>query len=1052
MEQKYLFPVTDSEDFVSLSSLPGDANEVLELLRMELVPLSLWRATAMEYLRSGDVENCEIILRAGCDREVQSVPVYAKETSDQVALFNSLAASLSHQAAFSGHPSLLIEARELHERASLLEMLNQYTWVGKGNTLLCSYIADKTGSASSAFPSSNNHHHQQDFLLQSIKQFQLAIDDPTGTCSLIAHLGKAHALLLQQNFKQALEEYRYVVRNSGNPPNNARIGIGMCQFRLGRHAKAVEAFRRALSVDPNSVEALVGLADLNAAVAAFEIDSANPGVLAQVAFHVLLGGTGDALNAELLARKSVAQAVSPELKSFANLVLGASLHAQRRFDEAHKMYTTAVAELGNQSKSPIIAAAKIGSAQCCLALGLDAEANGLITLDGKPKYPDNTECLRLWAYLNARQIRKDLSRKYHPGKPPMSGIGGKLAALDATIEKVMKESSSEGVEIMTALKAMVALDICDTDSASRENLKLLDRLTPSEETILSKIALLISLGDLESASAAVQAVDKSDASANDVFEYSSALVQELQGNVETAELAYAAVMDRSKEERPLVWAMCMIRLAMIAEKTGKDVKYEIPLAEDGKPVMSESVDLLLLAKAQFQARTDDVNGAIRTLASVGSLKHDHYANVLLGDLWFSKAVSCGSKGDLKEEEKCLDGALKYYSRSLEVSSCAFQAVSGTACVLAHKNRKWQASDLFKSLADVRGNLPVQDAAVQINLGHLLMDGEAGTSAMDNAKKATKFYEAAARALSSHADGGELNRAVKQYLASAYFATERFEESLSVLSEISDPWEAATEYNSAVVMENFGARILMDKQKAQSIDWIQRAVDLLKSAMEKFEHLTQFISAPDNVRSIPRGLGIRMREEKGGLAEHLNYCKTTVPQAENWLAARSQQLQEEALRREQLEEARKVRADLERQRLLEIQAREEEEAEIRARQVEQRIQDLKDSLSAAMKSIDEPKRAATEADGGPDAPEEDGDFKKKRRGRPTKNTKRLKKGDEKKNVSSSSSSSSSSSDSDDDSSSDSSSDSSDSSSSSSAGSAQAAKKDALMDELFGEEAL
>ena len=289
-QERLLFPVTDSEDFVSIAELPANANEVLELLRMELVPLKLWRAIAMEYTRKGNFENAEIILRAGCDREVQSVPVYAQETSDQVALFNSLAAWLSQQAAFAGKPHLLGEARELHERGSLIEMLNQYTWVGKGHTLVCNYLA-------SGGP---------ELLTQAVKQFQIAIDDPTGTCALIAHLGKAHALLLQKNYKQALDEYRYVLRHAGDQ-NQARIGIGICQFHLGRPGKAAEAFKRALAVDPESIEAMLGLAsvtDVDLIARALAIDSSNPGVVALVALHLLVD-LGESVKAESLARKAL---------------------------------------------------------------------------------------------------------------------------------------------------------------------------------------------------------------------------------------------------------------------------------------------------------------------------------------------------------------------------------------------------------------------------------------------------------------------------------------------------------------------------------------------------------------------------------------------------------------------------------------------------------------------------------------------------------------------------------------------------------------------------
>jgi tetratricopeptide (TPR) repeat protein len=480
-----------------------------------------------------------------------------------------------------------------------------------------------------------------------------------------------------------------------------------------------------------------------------------------------------------------------------------------------------------------------------------------------------------------------------------------------------------------------------------------------------------------------------------------------------------------------------IRLALIAEesKTPEEIlpMYEVPLDEEGKQQISDGIDLVLLAKAMFLERHNDLEQAIKTVATVPALKHDQFSNTFVANLFLKRAVQEGAAGYAKEEEKLLDSAMKFFQRALETSQCSFQSVLGVACVLAHRNRKWQALELLKSLADVKGGRPEDDAAVQINLGHLAMESAAADS--DASKRAAKCYEAALRLLGDHPSVEQ----VKLFLAAAYFTSDRFEEALELLP--SDSENPVVKFDRAVLLENHAAKILMDKQKAQSVDLVRKAIDMLAEAVAIFESFNK-------VEVSKGGFGTCV---KAKLAEHIDYCRNTVPQAENWFAVRRAQIEEEKLRKQQLEQARKEREEIERQRLLEQQAREQEEAEQLAAQAEQRMQDIKESLAAAMVEDAE----------GPDGKKkrkkvtgEKGETKTKRkRGRAKK------KSDSSSDSSSSSSSSSSGSSSDSDSSSSSGSSSSSSSGSSSSSSTSKSsgpvarpKHDTTMEDLFGEEAL
>jgi RNA polymerase-associated protein CTR9 len=658
--------------------------------------------------------------------------------------------------------------------------------------------------------------------------------------------------------------------------------------------------------------------------------------------------------------------------------------------------------------------ARIGAAQCCIGLGQEVEAVGLMTSEGKARYPDSPDGLRIWAYLNAKLIRKDIGRRFHSGRAPAAGIGARISTIESAIDRILKERPDTAEE-MALVKAGLALDCVQNESDCASVLSLMT----SESMHLNKAVLLMNSGNVSEAKSVLEKI--TDMKDELVYRYTCALLMEAKGDSAGVESAYRSIISACGEVKSIVWAMCTIRIALMAERRGETYLAELyPIPSE----VTDGVDLVLLAKAMAQERQGDLEGAIKTVATVGSLKHDQYTNTFVGNLFLRRAILADSIYDSKEEEKLLDSALKFFQRALESSACAFQASLGVASVLAHKNRKWQSLDLLKSLAEVKGGRPADDAAVQINMGHLIMDE--GTA--DSAKKASKSYEAALRLLGDDS----LTCSCRLYLAAAHFASDKFEEALECLDDGASP---VIRFDRAVVLENYAAKILMDKAKAQSLDLVRKAIDMLTEAICLFESLSE---VPDN---LPTGFKQCLKNK---LTEHIDYCKTTAPQAENWYTLRAAQLEEDRVRREQLEAARREREEADRARLEEQRAREREEAEQLAAQAEQRMMDIKESLTAAMKNIDEMEKKE----------EEEGGKNKRRKAtaRPSKKKRRVSSSSDDDSSSSSSSSSSSGSSSSGSSSSGSSSDSSSSSSSPVARPNQPVVDNTTMEDLFGEEAL
>lgn len=67
-------------------------------------------------------------------------------------------------------------------------------------------------------------------------------------------------LVPEGKYADALDKYRKVLQiNPGCPPA-VRVGIGMCYARLKKPDKAIQAFDRAIELDPGNSTAMVGRA------------------------------------------------------------------------------------------------------------------------------------------------------------------------------------------------------------------------------------------------------------------------------------------------------------------------------------------------------------------------------------------------------------------------------------------------------------------------------------------------------------------------------------------------------------------------------------------------------------------------------------------------------------------------------------------------------------------------------------------------------------------------------------------------------------------------
>ncbi|KAF4664367.1 hypothetical protein FOL47_005148 [Perkinsus chesapeaki] len=256
-ESTLYFPVDSSDDWVSLESrdLPEDGDKILDLLRMELVPLKLWHALAVEYFRQrNDTVNMMKVLEAATDKELESIQMYASQLHQmQFLMYDSMGASYLQKGLYDGDEESVKKATDMYQRGENLNPFDPRTWLSRAWTEFCNYIKSSDANG----PSVGGH----EALTKCVSHLGNVIKagpmvNEGGVADMVrARLLRGAALLLLEQPKEALTEYRLVLQMAGSRvpttakvANTARLGIAACQMKLGNLPKAQEAIFRALAM------------------------------------------------------------------------------------------------------------------------------------------------------------------------------------------------------------------------------------------------------------------------------------------------------------------------------------------------------------------------------------------------------------------------------------------------------------------------------------------------------------------------------------------------------------------------------------------------------------------------------------------------------------------------------------------------------------------------------------------------------------------------------------------------------------------------------------
>ncbi|KAJ2501613.1 protein required for normal CLN1 and CLN2 G1 cyclin expression [Coemansia sp. RSA 1972] len=404
-------PIENSDDVLEIncSQLPEHASEICDILENEGAAQRYYQQFALEYYKQGQADEAIVTLKRGLANA---------KSNDQTAklpLLNLLASiyvqkakqpSASSMVGSSSRDMLLTMATALLTEAERISRTEPNTFLVKGMLAMTRRLPDAA-------------------LIQFNNALQL------DSRNLAALLGKARALFGKRQYQQALHTYQQVLTQQPRGKPDARIGIGMCLYKLGHTNDARRALKRAVDVDATAAapQILLAVIELNEAKRRFDLrisrDAGDPEKTGQVAEEAgeclrramgslqrayelqpdnaaalifladRLTAKGDIRGAHVLAERALATADTMAIQAEAHFQVARSLHASKKFDQAFDAYTKCL----SLNDKHTLGMYGLGQMQLQRTDMSSAEATFQRVLERNPKC---VEVLRALGYLHAR--------------------------------------------------------------------------------------------------------------------------------------------------------------------------------------------------------------------------------------------------------------------------------------------------------------------------------------------------------------------------------------------------------------------------------------------------------------------------------------------------------------------------------------------------------------------------------------------------------------------------------------------------------------------------
>ncbi|CAA0829302.1 Protein CTR9 homolog [Striga hermonthica] len=869
----YVFiPVQNSEEEVrvALDQLPRDATDILDILKAEQAPLDLWLIIAREYFKQGKIEQFRQILEEGSSPEIDEY--YADVRYERIAILNALGAYYSYLGKIETRQrekeDYFVQATKYYNKASRIDMHEPSTWIGKGQLLLA-----------------------KGDLEQAFNAFKIVLDGDRDNVSAL--LGQACVHFNRSRYPESLELYKRALQVCPWAPS-VRLGIALCQYKLGRPEKAKQAFHRVLQLDPENVEALValGICDLQTNDAmgirngmenmqkAFEIYPYCAMSLNYLANHFFF--TGQHFLVEQLTETALAVTMHGPTKAHSYYNLARSYHSKGDYEKAGMYYMASVKESSNAHEF-VLPYYGLGQVQLKLGDMRSALANFEKVLEVQPENCDTLKAIgHIYIQLEQSEKAQEVFRKatkIDPRDPQaFLDLGDLListdinAALEAfkTARNLLKRGNEEvPLELLNNIGAL-HFERGEFELAGEAFKEALGEgiwcsVTEAEgESLESTSSSHRNLANLIN-----DALYPVDASSN-ISQYKDFQVfhrleeqgfsLELPWSKVTSLFNLARVLEQihSTERASILYRLILfkypdytdayLRLAAIA-KALNNVQISLELIADALKVDEKCPDALLML-GDLELKNDDwvkAKETFRTAKDCTDAK-DNYASVCLGN-WNYFAANRNEKRAPKLEATHYEKAKELYTKVLLQQSANLYAANGAGMVFAEKGQFDIAKDLFTQVQEAAsGSINVQMPDVWINLAHVHF-------AQGNFTLAVKMYQNCLRKFYNNTDSQVL-----LYLARTHYEAEQWQDCKKTLLRAIHlaPSNYTLRFDAGVTLQKFSASTLQKTKR--TVDEVRATVAELKNAVRLFG----LLSAASN-------LHFHGFDEKK-IETHVAYCK------------------------------------------------------------------------------------------------------------------------------------------------------------------------------------
>ncbi|KAF3326627.1 RNA polymerase-associated protein CTR9 [Carex littledalei] len=966
-------PVQNSEEevCVALDQLPRDAADILDILKAEQAPLSLWLIIAREYYNQGKIVQFLQILDEGSGPEIDEY--YADVKYERISILNALGAYYTFMATTGpaeAKEKNFVLATSSYNRASRIDAIEPSTWIGKALLCIARDELDKLEKAKENFKIvlDYNPSHVPGLLGQACVFFMMGEKEE--------NIRKA-----QEFYKNALENYKRSLRLYPGCPAVVRLGIGYCQYRLGQLGKARKAFDRVLQLDPDNVEANValGVMDIQTNEAgnirrgvermelAHDKDPVDPMVLNHLGNHFFF--TGQHFLVEQLTETALENGRDhPLLKSQAYYNLARSYHSKGDYDKAGRYYIAAAKEI-KRPKDFVLPFYGLGQIQ----LKLKDLKSSLSSFEKVLEvYPENVESLKAIGHIYAQQrqtekaieIFKKVTRIDPKDSQAFLELGELLlptdsnAALEAlkTARNLLKKSGEDiPIELLNTIGVLhfEKEDFELAEQTFKEALgdgiwvSFLDEKSDHSKVNINGNALnLRDVGLFHQLEEDGESLDLPWDKVTTLFNYARLLEQ--RHDTGMASIFYRFIIFKYSG-----YVDAYLRLAAIA-KARHDFQLSIELVGDALKVDEKNPHALCML-ADLELKSDGwvkAKDTIRAAKDATSGK-DSYSNLALGNWNYFAALRSSEKKGPKLEATHLEKAKELYTKVLKEHKGNMYAANGTGIVLAEKGHFDVSKDLFTQVqeAAASGSALVQMPDVWVNLAHIYL-------AQGQFSLATKMYQNCSRKFYYGTDS-----TILLYLARAQYDAEQWQDCKKTLLRALHlaPSNPTLRFNIGVAMQKYSASTLQKTKR--TADEIRFTLSELENAVRMFRQLcgcTYYHS---------HGFD----DKKFGT--HVEYCQHLLEAAKVHCEAAER---EEHQTRQRLEVARQVslaeeaRRKAEEQRKLQAEKRKQEDELKQIKQLEEHFERVKEQWKSSTHASGGKRRERSRHD------DEEGGERKRRR--------------------------------------------------------------------------